>query len=486
MYILITPENSATEIINAYQCLRGFTFDSVMLKKTQVVYDSTGYYRTPIHSNLLLTDGLSIVDSSDKYPEALLSENWGYVLCVDDGLLYRDDDRRIAYACDAKKYHLVSALTKTNNGNYYKDKSLLVELPGLDLPVLKTDLIQPKDVDSLWPRQLCNPYNREYYKYRFNIPDSDYSHPWFFNETTPITDHTRRIGIEYEIVDGINLSKQVYKSPELRSFWSTARDGSLPDSGVEFVSVPFKLSELETGLSLMKQFRKSNMATCAGYHVHIGAQDYTFKDIVKLIKLCFNIESQFFNLVDETRQSNDFCMRLHTGRFKGFLTSDGSEYDEIQAGNLLYANTRTSLEERHTTTKYSARNSRKYWVNIDRLFRFRFKPESKTIEFRLHEATLDIEKFRSFVKLCWQVVDFAKSNDFKSVVKTKDITEIVSKDLLKYVGTKTPVSKSKINKKPAFREQSPVRNLDFYPEPERVRINEAYQSFLNSLNERTS
>ena len=120
---------------------------------------------------------------------------------------------------------------------------------------------------------------------------------------------TALVGIEIECE---NITNQPY----MEYYWSKKADGSLRNSGVEFVSIPLRASQVEYALDYLK-----NRVVLAGndpdfsprtsVHVHLNVRDMSLDQVKTLVLLYALFEKHFFNLVGSRREQSIFCVPLY-------------------------------------------------------------------------------------------------------------------------------------------------------------------------------
>ena len=374
---------------------------------------------------------------------------------------------------------------KDYRDRYFEKEDSLIEYerrPGEVIIVYKYDVVTTVDTNDTVLRDDVYNYRRpdghtEYYKYRSLSPDAP-RRVFFYNETKKTKITGRMFGVEYEYENAIDLTRKIFVDKTLRDKFESVRDGSLPNAdteSAEIVSVPLSLDQMELALTPMDIAMDTNAfpSESCGFHVHVSASDLTHKDIVNVVNFAKTNETNFFKLVNSDRVSNRYC-RLLDERFNGFKDNR----DEDTAGALYY-NDSSVFQDRQHLSKWSQNRSRHYWLNLDRIYRFRNKPNAKTVEFRMHHATHDKERFRKFILLCYHVIDVIKNNpkiDWKTASlfditsRIKDTT--VSQELKSYISssyTKERYAKPKTNTKKAalddlvnqFRTQQGVRTEQY-------------------------
>jgi hypothetical protein len=352
-----------------------------------------------------------------------------------EGELLHKTDPRIVKTDDTKKLTLKNKCFKCFlTGEYYEKESSVIELTSRRSYISKKfekDLVVTKDLGVLDLKSECYRSSKgDYYSHYELSPDyvPDPNNPPRFNLTKKVNKTGRLIGVEFELEDSVPASVEVLKT-DMKDIFYLERDGSLNRTGNEFVSVPLTLSEMpfivKSFLTMAKKQKASASARC-GYHVHVGLTDYDHTDIVKLVLLGKNVQEAFYDLVDPSRRKSRFCRGLDE-RFTGFEKTNSMQ----ECGIKLYGSGH-NYESRPNQSKWAQNDIRHYWLNIDRFFRFRNEKEQQTVEFRLHEATFNHEKFVKFTQLCHAMVEFAKNNSLKEVKKAtiKDIAIYSGNSLL--------------------------------------------------------
>jgi len=164
-------------------------------------------------------------------------------------------------------------------------------------------------------------------------------------------------------------------------------------------------------------------------HLHIGYLET--EDIVNLYKLLFNIQDEIFTWFPDYRTNpkkydinlKEYCKKLPKINFVDEITNPEASLTTINNHNLLqtayvYADrdlssvpTRLLLKIISEKTAPNIRKwnnpNRYYWVNLYNLL---FKP-SRTVEFRIHEATFDKNKILNWTIYCMAILKAAKNKD---------------------------------------------------------------------------
>lgn len=265
------------------------------------------------------------------------------------------------------------------------------------------------DTGNLVPINNLYTHNNRYYEYHESF---DKRNPFYYNYMKIEDSEERRVGLEFEFGNARKLAIAIFEDNDLRTNFASVRDGSLDriDQGYEFVSAPIKISEVEHYVRKITELAKKTNAVPhkdCGFHVHIGASDLNFHDVASTVKVCTNIETELLSKFPKSRHNNRYCRKLD-GRFEGF----SRETDKHTAGEILYDGNNANFHDRHKYGKYrdgnDQRGIRYFWLSLDRLYQKRQTPKEKTIEFRIHEATLDADRFIGFIHLCYAIVNYGK------------------------------------------------------------------------------
>jgi len=341
------------------------------------------------------------------------------VVRLSDGSFYTLDSVEIIKPHGCRNYYKKSECFKCDlTGNYYINGDDLIENVEEYDKVHKSHVVHTVDTGEMKIKERCYRYRNcaevEYYRYRQLAPDYRYDgSPVWFDET--VKNKRGIVGIELEYTNGAKLCLETLRTKKFRDIWSTVRDGSLPPDGAEFVSVPLELNELHnvSDFIYFAQDQEAKAHRSCGYHVHISGKDMNYMDISSLVNLCFSVQGEVFDLVDESRINNNYC-KLLDNRFTGFSTLKYKK-DKIKAGGVLYGDDE-GFKQRHQRSKYAPGSARHYWLNIDRMFRFRKREDKhqKTIEFRLYQADFNVPYFMNMILLFYYMVEFAKTKSQKT------------------------------------------------------------------------
>ncbi len=124
--------------------------------------------------------------------------------------------------------------------------------------------------------------------------------------TLPIVGGYTYIGLEVELE---HIPRSDYKNLS-ESTWRVCDDGSLKDSGKEFVTIPIKFKYLEMELNrLFSGLSKPLVSTRCSTHVHINVREMTTEELGVFILLYSIFERAFYRFSGDRWNSN-FCIPL--------------------------------------------------------------------------------------------------------------------------------------------------------------------------------
>ncbi len=209
--------------------------------------------------------------------------------------------------------------------------------------------------------------------------------------TTQISSQTK-VGLEFEL-EGIE-NTYFYECPYSQMIWNVENDGSLRNNGKEFIFaapiearyVPLMIDNLYNTL-LKNEFETSFRTSI---HCHVDCRDMDVLSVGALVILYTLYEDIFFTCLDVHRQDNIYCVPLTKAPLGWDFTAPAS-----------------------ISMKYAA-------LNTECLKRF------GTVEFRHLEATSDVDKIISFVKMFVELRDFAANHLVESLIELCEETN--SKD----------------------------------------------------------
>jgi len=233
------------------------------------------------------------------------------------------------------------------------------------------------------------------------------------------------VGIEIEV-------ENITNSLHPLAYWDIKADGSLRNNGVELVSVPLQIKQVQLALehiyNVLTTNNKPDFSNRTSVHIHVNCRDLTQNQIYNFILLYALFEKHFYSLAGNKRMNSIFCVPL-------FRTNQLNVLDNVVYGlspnwhkycgiNLLplYQNQVTqgygTIEFRHL---YGTSNQREIleWIN-DILCLRKYACEISKDD--LLKNIKEMNTTSSYISLYSQV--FAKGR--KVLSNKKDFEECVS------------------------------------------------------------
>ena len=233
------------------------------------------------------------------------------------------------------------------------------------------------------------------------------------------------VGIEIEV-------ENITNSLHPLAYWDIKADGSLRNNGVELVSIPLQIKQVQLALehvfNVLTANNKPDFSNRTSIHIHVNCRDLTQNQIYNFILLYALFEKHFYSLAGNKRMNSIFCVPL-------FRTNQLNVLDNVVYGlspnwhkycgiNLLplYQNQVTkgygTIEFRHL---YGTSNQREIleWINDIMCLR---KYACEISKDDLLKNIKEMNTTSSYISLYSQV--FAKGR--KVLSNKKDFEECVS------------------------------------------------------------
>lgn len=233
------------------------------------------------------------------------------------------------------------------------------------------------------------------------------------------------VGIEIEV-------ENITNSLHPLAYWDIKADGSLRNNGVELVSVPLQIKQVQLALehvyNVLTEHNKPDFSNRTSVHIHVNCRDLTQNQIYNFILLYALFEKHFYAFAGNKRMNSIFCVPL-------FRTNQLNVLDNVVYGlspnwhkycgiNLLplYQNQVTqgygTIEFRHL---YGTSNQREIleWINDIMCLR---KYACEISKDDLLKNIKEMNTTSSYISLYSQV--FAKGR--KVLSNKKDFEECVS------------------------------------------------------------
>lgn len=334
-----------------------------------------------------------------------------------------------------------------SNDNYYLKQNLSGE------ELTRLTLIPPHHQDSAYSKAIKINHNV--------LPDNNvfsrilegyYSNRDEENKMTKDSYSTAKLlegltfGIEFETSLGRIREPDLYKYGII-----PLRDGSI--SGFEYTSIPYGYSNqhltetntrsLAKDLTNLKELCNELSKRCiidskCSMHIHIGNVRKDKLYLIAVYMLCHMLQNELFEMFPKYKEDGpkylgtikNYCKKLpHLELFNNCIFDKSTVLKENYCDNVnLYFNkifkflsdgeeigskfNRKNLE--HPIDKKWDRLGRYSWVNlVNSVF-----SSSRTIEFRLHTATLNFEKTLNWILICSAIVKFANTHT-KEIISGK-------------------------------------------------------------------
>lgn len=287
---------------------------------------------------------------------------------------------------------------------------------------------------------------------------------------------TNTFGVELETSSG-RLSNKDVEGLNLRCEF----DGSLretPDQRKEDVLGGEYITGVLVGDAGMFQLQKicntlaekCKINNKAGVHVHVGGIKFTKENIVYLYILGLMLQDEIYQMLPASRRKNVYCRKidelpLSINSLKNCKTSIAYDIliDEYYNKIFQYVS-HGKTPDRNTNRKgnhpmgskcgYNKDTQRYCWLNfVTALFNTKGNSKAITLEFRNHSATLNYEKIKNWIKICFAFVSFAENHknairnnfwvDKNNIERPIDLTTVVmatypksGKSLSNYIDTR--------------------------------------------------
>lgn len=263
-----------------------------------------------------------------------------------------------------------------------------------------------------------------------------YGFPYSISEATPelismykkhtsnvvISDNDKKVA---ELINPFTYGVEIETSNGIVPFYTLLntkflflRDGSL-DGGYEFTSMPLKG---ESGLANIKAFtEKANEYNCninqnCSLHIHLGGVDLDKENIVSLYKTVYQCQQELFDFVPSYKRSSKYFAKKN--EFKDHckpLKSLGLYYEtdvETMYSSIYDFVTSKDNQEMMDSQKWN-QFPRYHHLNLLNWFK-----NKSTIEFRLHEPTLNYQRIVSWLLIISAITKFSKKYS-KEIIENK-------------------------------------------------------------------
>lgn len=204
------------------------------------------------------------------------------------------------------------------------------------------------------------------------------------------------VGIEVE-VEYIHRREGIITLPSGLKIWNLTEDGSLRNSGKEFVSSPLKGDNIPFALSLLNKTLNSEK-TCIGHefsdrtsvHVHMDVREFTLEQLANFIMSYIIVEPLMYNFCGGNRHQSIFCVPLNISSMTHYLNIFFSQLEKNRTG---------CCDIFSPWPKYTGLNLRPVH-------------NYGTVEFRHMVGTCDVDILMQWVSLILKLKVFAKGQEF--------------------------------------------------------------------------
>ena len=242
--------------------------------------------------------------------------------------------------------------------------------------------------ESCWPGE-CG--ENEFESKKINLKENTFN----------LLKYKYNFGIELEI-DNEDLP---YYDIENNTCFGSKEDGSL-NCGMEFYS---PILQGDKGYNEIKKFCNNvngySVSTKAGYHLHIGAENFNYNDLKKIWLLYRIIEKYIYSILPASRQDNKYCIQsiIDIQHILNITSMDGFK--------ILW-----NSHDNNNGTRY-------HGLNLTAL------ESHNTIELRYHSGTINFDKIINWIKLNFELITFAKESSIEKILSLNKI--VLPKDNLK-------------------------------------------------------
>lgn len=221
----------------------------------------------------------------------------------------------------------------------------------------------------------------------FNLPQlGQAQRNLFFKEEDKLYKNTIEIHNKNYIF-GIEVEVENVPTPRVygkyQTYWNMTTDGSLRNNGVEFVSLPIRMDQIEGALKQLDMCLPltRDFSPRTSVHIHMNVRDMTISQINSLVLLYTMVENFMFSFAGESRKNNVFCIRLQDTAYVTHMQQfRDNTYEVVRSWN-----------------KYTA-------LNLAPIF------DKGTVEFRHMRGTLDVITLLNWVNFIACLKTYAKTH----------------------------------------------------------------------------
>lgn len=223
----------------------------------------------------------------------------------------------------------------------------------------------------------------------------------------PTARYPRYIGVEIECGTGESDGKDYSFLGRTLAKWSASchGDGSIRlPGGIEVSTSPsrgeaFEKQVVETCDAL--EMCAAKVDKSCGLHVHVDARDLTHKQILSVVRLYTKVEKALYEVVAPSRRGTDYTKPWGETFKRGGVFEAGSATDRM--GKLEAAVYGSADEAKRVKASPHKHGARYHGLNLNALLLY------GTIEFRLHQGTVNAKKILMWAAVCSAILERAKS-----------------------------------------------------------------------------
>lgn len=230
------------------------------------------------------------------------------------------------------------------------------------------------------------------------------------------------------------------------------RDGSI--TGHEYTTIPMKsISGINLLANQMEQLKNScTINKDCSVHLHLGGFPLEESKVLALYNLCYNLQDEIgelfpysvYNSGRYKSNGKDYCKKLPQR-----MPSMDVLYNFLSEGNSDWNNNFTKPHpcDPRRDRKWEV-HARYYWCNFINML---FGGNVKTVEFRIHNATTNVDKLINWLYICMAILNYAENGTPMNSITLKDVIEFsynekTSEILLDYIKERKSYNKMCQNK----------------------------------------
>lgn len=202
------------------------------------------------------------------------------------------------------------------------------------------------------------------------------------------------------------------------------KDGSI--SGHEYTTIPMKgINGINLLANQMKEIKNScSIDKNCSIHLHLGGFPLNESKILNLYNLCYNLQDEIgklfpyyvFNTGKYKANGKDYCRRLPQE-----MTSMDVLYNFLSDGHTDWNDNffKPHPQDPGRDRKWDV-HMRYFWCNFINML---FGENIKTIEFRIHNASTNIDKLINWLYICMAILNYAENGTPMNDITLKDVVE---------------------------------------------------------------